>query len=423
MQGFLRLTSAHNVNGRAFCFKVETRAFFIRKSFVGRNAEMKKAVLVRTFVVILFAILCLYCAVYTARVMTLLGKLLGVLFPIILGLAIAYIINIPMSAIEKFFYKTCKKEKLSDRKKTVIRVGCIIFTLLLICSIITAVVFLVVPELIASGRSIVDAASKLPTKLEEHRDKIENFSPTVADLIFNFDKQGAIEKGFEWLLAGSGTIMGVAFGAVKSAVKVVYYLVTSLMVIIWVLKDKEKIGAQIKKFMVANMKPKKVEKILSGLSEISKVFRSFFTGQCVEACILGGMFLIAMTIFRFPYALMISVLITITALIPIFGAFIGLAVGVVLMVIEMPIKALWFIVLFLVLQQFEGNVIYPRVVGGSVGLPPLLTFLAVFIGGDLMGLLGMILFIPMLSVVYSALRSYVNKRVTPEMLEEVATEQ
>lgn len=384
---------------------------------------MKKAVLVRVFAVVLFAILCLYCVVYTDRVAGVLGAVLSVLFPIILGLSVAYIINIPMSAIEGLFYKAFKNKRFSDTAKTAVRICCIIFTILLLCAILTAVVVLIVPELVASGRSMLDAVAELPSKLEQYRGKIEDISPKAADFIFNFDKQGAIEKAFEWLLAGSGTIMGIAFGAVKSAVKVVYYFVTTLLIIVWVLKDKEKIAAQIKKIMVANMKPKTVEKLTSSLAGISKVFRSFFTGQCVEACILGSMFLVAMTILRFPYALMISVLITVTALIPIFGAFIGLAVGVVLMVIETPIKALWFIVLFFALQQFEGNVIYPKVVGGSVGLPPLFTLLAVFIGGDLMGLLGMILFIPMLSVVYSALKSYVNKRVTPEMLEESVMQQ
>ncbi|MBQ4094861.1 MAG: AI-2E family transporter, partial [Oscillospiraceae bacterium] len=361
--------------------------------------------------------------VYTDRVAGVLGAVLSVLFPIILGLSVAYIINIPMSAIEGLFYKAFKNKRFSDTAKTAVRICCIIFTILLLCAILTAVVVLIVPELVASGRSMLDAVAELPSKLEQYRGKIEDISPKAADFIFNFDKQGAIEKAFEWLLAGSGTIMGIAFGAVKSAVKVVYYFVTTLLIIVWVLKDKEKIAAQIKKIMVANMKPKTVEKLTSSLAGISKVFRSFFTGQCVEACILGSMFLVTMTILRFPYALMISVLITVTALIPIFGAFIGLAVGVVLMVIETPIKALWFIVLFFALQQFEGNVIYPKVVGGSVGLPPLFTLLAVFIGGDLMGLLGMILFIPMLSVVYSALKSYVNKRVTPEMLEESVMQQ
>lgn len=376
---------------------------------------MKKAILIRVFAVIFFFLICLYCVVYTDKVMGVFGAVLSVLFPITLGLAVAYIINIPMSALEKLFYKLTRKKTFSERSKKVVRISMIILTLLLLVGIITLLIVLVVPELVASFKSIFNALGELPEKLAEKREQIEDFSPTVADFIFNFDKQAAMAKGFEWLLAGSGTVMGFAFGAVKSAFKMVYYFITTLMIIVAVLSEKEKIGAQVKKFMFAHMKPQKVQKILDAAESVSKVFRSFITGQCVEACILGGMFFVAMTILRFPYALMIGALITVTALIPIFGAFIGLAVGVVLMVIESPMKAFWFIVLFFALQQFEGNVIYPRVVGGSVGLPPLWTMLAVFIGGDLMGLLGMIVFIPICSVMYSALRSYANKRAPKEV--------
>lgn len=375
---------------------------------------MRKAVLIRVFGVIFFFLVCLYCVVYTDRVLSALGGILSVLFPITLGLAAAYIINIPMSAIERLFYKAMKKKSLSEDSKKLVRIGSVILTLILLSGVIALLIILVVPELVASVTSIFNAAGELPQKLSQKREQIESFSPTVADFIFNFDKQAAMAKGFEWLLAGSGTVMGFAFGAVKSALKLVYYFVTTLMIIVCVLSEKEKIGAQVKKLMMANMKPHRVKKILDAAAGVSKVFRSFITGQCVEACILGLMFFVAMTILRFPYALMIGALITVTALIPIFGAFIGLAVGVLLMVIEAPMKALWFIVLFFALQQFEGNVIYPRVVGGSVGLPPLWTMLAVFIGGDLMGLLGMIVFIPICSVIYSALRSYVNKHAPKE---------
>lgn len=379
---------------------------------------MKKAILTRIFAVIFFFLICLYCVVYTDRVLGVLGSVVSVLFPITLGLAAAYIINIPMSALERLFYKLAKKKKFSQAGKKAVRISMIVLTLLLLAGIITLLFVLVVPELVASFKSIFNAVGELPEKLSEKREQIEDFSPTVADFIFNFDKQAAMAKGFEWLLAGSGTVMGFAFGAVKSAFKMVYYVITTLMIIVAVLSEKEKIGAQVKKFMFAHMNPQKVHKLLDGAASVSKVFRSFITGQCVEACILGGMFFVTMTILRFPYALMIGALITVTALIPIFGAFIGLAVGVLLMVIESPMKAFWFIILFFALQQFEGNVIYPRVVGGSVGLPPLWTMLAVFIGGDLMGLLGMIVFIPICSVIYSALRSYVNKRV-PKQPQEV----
>ncbi len=370
---------------------------------------MKKAVLTRIFGVIFFFLLCLYCVVYTDKVAYALGIVASVLFPIILGLAIAYVINIPMSAIERLFYKLFKKKEFSKGAKKAVRAGCMLLTIVLLCTIITVVAVLIVPELGKSVSSLVDTVAEIPNQLAERREEIYNFSPTIADYIFNFDKDKALDSILNWALSGSAAVMGFAFGALKSAVKVAYYIVTSLMIILFVLTDKERISAQVKKLLFAYLKPEKAQKLLSSMHGVSKVFRSFITGQCLEACILGSLFFISMTILRFPYALMISVLITITALVPIFGAFIGLVVGALLMVIESPVRALWFIILFFVLQQFEGNVIYPKVVGGSVGLPPLLTLLAVFIGGDLFGLLGMIVFIPITSVVYSALRSFANK--------------
>ena len=190
----------------------------------------------------------------------------------------------------------------------------------------------------------------------------------------------------------------------------IYYFVAALIIMMSVLKEKERIAAQIKKFLAAHIDTGKLDRLFDELKRISDVFSSFISGQCLEACILGSMFFVSMTLLRFPYALVVSSLITVTALIPIFGAFIGLAVGAVLIVTVSPVKAIWFIVLFFVLQQLEGNLIYPRVVGGSVGLPPLWTLLAVIIGGDMMGVLGMIVFIPLFSVVYSALSRLANRK-------------
>ena len=170
-------------------------------------------------------------------------------------------------------------------------------------------------------------------------------------------------------------------------------------------------GEQVKKFMCAFF-PEDWKNIFLALGSVThKSFTNFFTGQCLEAVILGLMFLVTMLIFRLPYALLISVLMTFTALIPMFGAFIGCAVGTLLIFMDDPIKALIFIVIFIVIQQIEGNFIYPHVVGNSVGLPSLWVLVAVTVGANLMGIVGMLIFIPLTSVVYTLLRGIVNRRL------------
>ena len=171
--------------------------------------------------------------------------------------------------------------------------------------------------------------------------------------------------------------------------------------------QKEKLGRQAKKVLFAFVRKGRAEAALEVLALTYKTFSSFLTGQCVEALILGSMFVIAMTLLRLPYALLTGIVIAFTALIPIFGAFIGCAVGAFLIFMVSPVQALIFIVLFLVLQQIEGNLIYPHVVGNSVGLPSIWVLAAVSIGGSLMGIVGMLIFIPLMSVFYALFREVV----------------
>ena len=174
---------------------------------------------------------------------------------------------------------------------------------------------------------------------------------------------------------------------------------------------KKKLRVQMQKVMYAFLPEERVEWCLEVCSLTSKSFSSFLTGQCVEALILGMMFFIAMSIFNMPYALLVAVLISFTALIPIFGAFIGCIVGAFLILMVDPLQALGFVIMFLILQQIEGNLIYPKVVGASVGLPSIWVLAAVTIGGSLMGIVGMLIFIPIVSVVYTLFRASVYKRL------------
>lgn len=190
----------------------------------------------------------------------------------------------------------------------------------------------------------------------------------------------------------------------------------------YILLQKEKLNVQVRKVLYAFIPRGRAEAALEVFSLTYSTFSSFLTGQCLEAIILGTMFVIAMTLFQMPYALLVGVVISFTALIPIFGAFIGCAIGAFLIFMVDPIKALGFIVLFLVLQQIEGNFIYPHVVGNSVGLPSIWVLAAVSLGGSLMGVVGMLIFIPIVSVVYALFREIVylklkQQKIDPEEIE------
>ena len=205
------------------------------------------------------------------------------------------------------------------------------------------------------------------------------------------------------LSSGGGLIGGVVSG--------VSTFVIGFIFSIYILLQKEKLGRQAKQVLYALLPMEKADRALEIAKLTEKTFSSFLSGQCLEAVILGCLFVIAMTLFKMPYALLVGVLIGLTALIPIVGAFIGCIVGALLIALTDPIQALVFVALFLVLQQIEGNLIYPHVVGSSVGLPSIWVLAAVSIGGSLMGIGGMLLFIPLCSVVYALFREYVKGRL------------
>ena len=210
---------------------------------------------------------------------------------------------------------------------------------------------------------------------------------------------------------GAGSVLNSTMSAIGSIVSGMATFVIAFVFSCYVLLQKEKLSVQVKKVIYAFFSEKRAEWMLEVGSLASKAFSSFFTGQCVEALILGCMFFIVMSILNMPYTLLISVLIAFTALIPIFGAFIGCFIGAFLILMVDPMQMIIFVVTFLILQQIEGNLIYPKVVGSSVGLPSIWVLAAVTIGGSLMGVVGMLIFIPITSVVYTLFRASVYKHL------------
>ena len=218
------------------------------------------------------------------------------------------------------------------------------------------------------------------------------------DSVVNFLKNGMGNMLSSTFTVASGIVSGTVNGFI------------ALVFSVYILAQKEKLGEQFKRVLRAYTSQRINDGVLHVCTLLYRNFSNFIIGQCTEAVILGLMFIVSMTIFRFDYAVMIGVLIAFTALIPIVGAFLGCFVGAFVMLVDDPVKAIWFVVLFIVLQQIEGNLIYPHVVGNSVGLPSIWVLAAVTIGGSLMGIFGMLVFIPLLSTVYMLLRENVNRR-------------
>jgi len=335
-----------------------------------------------------------------------------VIFPFVLGGAFAFLINIPMSFFEKkLFGKAKKKEKKWALK--IARPVSLVLTLLAIIGVVAVVVLVVVPELgrtlLNLGKTIQEFVPQAQAWAIELFHEYESITEKIAKIDFKWDV--IVENAIDFLKNGAGNVLGSTYEAAKSIISGISTFFIAVVFSCYILLQKEKLGEQVRKLMCAFM-PEDWRNILFALGEVfHKSFTNFFTGQCLEAVILGLMFLIVLLIFKIPYALLISVLITFTALIPVFGAFIGCAVGAVLIFMINPVKALIFIVIFLVLQQLEGNFIYPHVVGSSVGLPSIWVLVAVTVGANLMGVVGMLIFIPLTSVIYTILRGIVNRRL------------
>ena len=326
-----------------------------------------------------------------------------VLFPFILGGAIAFILNIPMKNIEKLLNNKIKN------KKVPVRVISIILSLLIFIFIIAFIAFLLLPELISNIQLLINSLPDLINKVEDFVMNLLSKYPDIQlEVEKMFNETGNISNILTTVL---NYFVNGAIGFISSLVSSIITLFTGIVFAIYILSQKEYLKKCFEKLMYAYIKKDYVNKILDIFKLTSKTFSKFVSGQCVEAIILGVIFFIVLSIFRFPYALIISVLTSITALIPIFGAMIAMVIGAILIAITNPIKAVIFIIIFLIIQQIEGNFIYPKVVGKSVGLSPMWTLLAITVGGNLFGIVGMLLGLPLASVIYSLIRKDVNNKI------------
>lgn len=366
---------------------------------------------------IAFAIL-LYLGVQNLHiVISTVRVLLGFLFPFIIGFGIAFILNIPMQFIEHhLFGKALKQEKKTVQKLA--RPVSLVLSICFVICIIVIVMLVVVPEL---GATFVNIAKKIEENIPVFQKWIDNVfgnNPEVVKWAQSLDIEPGkiIDSVLSVLKNGVNNI-------VSSTVSITMGLLTTAMNVsigfvfaCYVLLQKEKLLQQIKKAMYAMFPEKPVRYLTHVWNLANRIFSSFITGQCIEAVILGSMFFVSMTILHFPYAMLVGVLISFTALIPLFGGIIGCWVAFFLILMISPVKAVLFLGLFLILQQIEGNLIYPHVVGGSVGLPSIWVLVAVTLGGSLMGIAGMLIFIPTVSVIYTLFREWVYARLEKKQL-------
>lgn len=342
-----------------------------------------------------------------------------IIFPFILGGAIVFVINVPMSFLEKKIFENVKKENKAVRKLA--RPVSLLLTIVLVVGVIALVMIGVIPQLTKTmGSLMINITDFIPQIKIWIRDFFHD-NREIMKLVdqVQFKPDQAIRWGISLLGNGAGNMMNTTMSAVGSVVSGLATFFIAFSFACYVLFQKEKLHVQIRKVLFAFLPKQKAEAFLKVCSLTYRTFANFLTGQCLEAVILGCMFVVTLSILRMPYALLIGVLIAFTALIPIFGAFIGCAVGSFLIFMVSPKQAIIFIIVFLVLQQIEGNLIYPHVVGESVGLPSIWVLAAVTIGGNLMGIVGMLVFIPLLSVVYTIFRKVVYQRLKKRHIKQV----
>lgn len=370
---------------------------------------MEKRDFKKLFQLVLFAILLYWLINNLNLIGNFINKSIEIMFPFILGGALAFILNIPMSFFERKLAKVkCGKKELIKNKK-ILRIISLILAIIVIGFILFIIINLILPELIDVIELLI---ANIPYYTEEINKFIENNTEHLKELDslisnINFDKE-SIKNELLGIVSG---LLTSSISIVVSFIGIIINLVISIVFTIYILTSKEKLQTQCIKILKAYVKEEKVTKIIETVKIANKIFRSFFTVQCLEATILGALCIIGMIIFKIPYAVPIGVLVGVTALIPVVGAFIGIIVGAVLIVSVNSVKVITFVVFVLALQQIEGNIIYPRVVGGSVGLPGMWVLLAVTVGGSLFGFVGMLLGVPFASVIYTIIKNDVDRRL------------
>lgn len=328
--------------------------------------------------------------------------IIKLLMPLIVGIAIAFIINVPMKQIERKIFKIEKR-----KHKKMIRVISLILSIVLIFGIIGLIMFLVIPEFI---EAIINISKNIPKSYDWINDIINRINEAYPD-IKGYLADVNVKKIIDSSVNQAGNIVSTVAMFLGTMISRIIIFFAGFIISIYILLDKENLARQTKKVLNAFFPDYVTTNTIRIIKLANTTFTNFLTGQCLDASLIGFLLFIILSVIKLPYALILGVLFAITALIPYVGAFITLLVGIVLIGVTNPIGVLWYVIIFFALQQFDDNFTYPRIVGGSVGLPALWSLIAVLVGGSIFGFIGMIISIPIASILYSLLREYVNDRI------------
>lgn len=334
------------------------------------------------------------------------GAVFQLISPIAIGLLLAFIFNVPVSAVETRLYRWCEKKGRAPKEKR-IRLFSLFFVIFMVLFVLLLLITLIVPELVATVKSIATLISKKWPFWLEQLERLSIDTSSIRDTLESIDLKSIVPK----VANHAGAVLGSVAGVATSTFSVLGAFFAGVVIAIYVLISKKNLGRQVKKLLYAYMRREHADRILHIAAKSRDVYGRYLAGQCKESCILGLMILIAFSIFRLPYALLIALVTAVFAIVPYFGAFIACGLGVILALMISPQKALMCMVVYLCVQYVENQFIYPHVVGNSVGLSPLWTLISVLIGGKLFGLIGMILFIPLFAVIYELIKENSDKRL------------
>lgn len=374
---------------------------------MGFNREKLKQIRQLMFLAALLVLV----IVYSHQVLWGIQFAFGIVKPFLYGGAIAFVLNILLRVYEEKVLGRWRGRAAGKMKRPL---G-MVLTLLSVMLVIGLVAMTVIPQVTAT---MGELGKKLPAFGESVVKELEHLAETNPEIKQQVERLEQIEINWDTLLenvigflrSGTSDLLSSTFDVASGIISGTINGVIAFIFALYVLAQKERLGDQGRRVIWAFLPEKVANKVLEICALLYRNFSNFITGQCLEAVILGALFFVLMSIFQMPYALLLGTLIALTALIPIVGAFIGCIVGAFLILIDNPVQALWFVVLFLVLQQLEGNLIYPKVVGNSVGLPSIWVLAAVSIGGSLFGVAGMLFFIPLMSSCYYLFKESVNAR-------------
>ncbi len=352
------------------------------------------------------------CIHYWPAVSGLLGALLGAAMPLLVGCVVAYMVNILMSLYEKHYFPKTQKRWLQRSRRPV----CMLLAFVSVAAIVTLIVWLILPQLISCVGVIIAETPGVIKKVLDYLARWDILPEDILSALAAIDWQSKIGQLAGMLTTGLGSVMDILVKTVSTVFSGVLTAMLSIMFSIYLLGSKETLGRQCKKMLAHFLPAKWYEKLQYVVGVLNENFHRYIVGQCVEAVILGLLCTAGMFALRLPYAAMVGALMAFTALIPVAGAYIGAGVGAFMILTVSPMKALIFLIFVVILQQLENNLIYPRVVGSSMGLPGIWVLAAVTLGGGMMGVAGMLLGVPLAATAYRLLQNELNKPKITESL-------